>query len=129
MKIYSLAYHLNRFCFTNFSRSKKDLLVNNLGLIPHFKWVNEKKGIDFELFPNKYKIENDDSKANYSLFSISDSKELYLMNSLKQVDYLIKQNCFFSTTNLINKMSTIPAISISYKIPEKNIDENFNLDL
>jgi len=129
LKIYSLAYHLNRFCFTNFSRSKKDLLVNNLGLIPHFKWVNEKKGIDFELFPNKYKIENDDSKANYSLFSISDSKELYLMDSLKQVDYLIKQNCFFSTTNLINKMSTIPAISISYKIPEKNIDENFNLDL
>lgn len=129
MKIYSLAYHLNRFCFTNFSRSKKDLLVNNLGLIPHFKWVNEKKGIDFELFPNKYKIENYDNEPNYSLFSISDSKELYLMNSLKQVDYLIKQNCFFSTTNLINKMSTIPAISISYKIPEKNIDENFNLDL
>lgn len=129
MKIYSLAYQLNRFCFTNFSRSKKDVLVNNLGLIPHFKWVNEKKGIDFELFPNKYKIENYDNKPNDSLFSISDSKELYLIDSLKQVDYLIKQNCFFSTTNLIKKMSNIPTVSISYKIPEKNIDENFNLDL
>lgn len=124
-----MAYQLNKLCFTNFLRSKKDALANNQSFIPHYKWTNEKKGIDFELFPNKYKIENKENKLKDSLFSISDSKELYLIQSLKQVDYIIKQNCFFSTNNLIKKISNIPAISISYKVSAKNIDENLNLDL
>ena len=72
-------------------------------MIPHFNWNNEKKGISFELFENKFTVEDKDPGLIDSLFSLSISKELSLIESHKEVDFFIKQNCFFSTSNLIEK--------------------------
>ena len=98
-------------------------------MIPHFNWNNEKKGISFELFENKFMIEDEDPKVMDSLFSLSISKELSLIKSHNEVDFFIKQNCFFSTSNLIEKMSKIQNISLIYRVPNSELLENFNFDL
>ena len=98
-------------------------------MIPHFNWNNEKKGISFELFENKFMVEDEDSKVMDSLFSLSISKELSLIKSHKEVDFFIKQNCFFSTSNLIEKMSKIQNISLIYRVSNSELSENINFDL
>lgn len=98
-------------------------------MIPHFNWNNEKKGISFELFENKFTVEDKDPGLIDSLFSLSISKELSLIESHKEVDFFIKQNCFFSTSNLIEKMSKIQNISLIYKVPNSELSENINFDL
>ena len=98
-------------------------------MIPLFNWNNEKKGISFELFENKFMVEDKDSGLKDSLFSLSISKELSLIESHKEVDYFIKQSCFFSTSNLIEKMSKIQNISLIYRVPNSELSENFNFDL
>jgi len=98
-------------------------------MIPLFNWSNEKKGISFELFENKFMVEDKDSGLKDSLFSLSISKELSLIESHKEVDFFIKQNCFFSTSNLIEKMSKIQNISLIYRVPNSELLENFNFDL
>ena len=74
-------------------------------------------------------IESDESKLKDSLFSFSNSKELSLIESYKEVDFFIKQNCYFSTSNLIEKMSKIPNISFSYRLPKEQTFENFNFEI
>ena len=98
-------------------------------MIPLFNWKNEKKGISFELFENKFTVEDKDPGLIDSLFSLSISKELSLIESHKEVDFFIKQNCFFSTSNLIEKMSKIQNISLIYRVPSRELSENFNFDL
>ena len=110
-------------------RSNNDLTVDHKFMVPHFNWNNEKKGISFELFENKFIVEDEDSKVMDSLFSLSISKELSLIESHKEVDFFIKQNCFFSTSNLIEKMSKIQNISLIYRVQNNELSENFNFDL
>ena len=98
-------------------------------MVPHFKWNNVKKGISFELFENNFIVEDKDSKVMDSLFGLSISKELSLIESHKEVDFFIKQNCFFSTSNLIEKMSKIQNISLIYRVPNNELSQNFNFDL
>ena len=56
-------------------------------------------------------------------------KELSLIESHKEVDFFIKQNCFFSTSNLIEKMSKIQNISLVYKVQNCELSENFTYNL
>ena len=98
-------------------------------MVPHFNWKNEKKGISFELFENKFLVQDHDLELIDSLFSMSISKELSLVESHKEVDFFIKQNCFFSTSNLIEKMSKVQNISLIYRVPNSELSENLNFDL
>ena len=98
-------------------------------MIPHFKWKSEKKGIKFELFENKFTKEDNDPELKDSLFGMSIQKELSLIESHKEVDFFIKQNCFFSTSNLIEKMSKIQNISLVYKVQNSELSENFTFNL
>ena len=127
LKIFSLAFQINKYCFTNFVRSKNDLKIENTFYVPHYNWENKQKGIDFELFVNKLNIEVKETELTDSLFSFTNTKELSLIESHKEVDFFIKQNCYFSTSNLIDKMSKIPNISLVYKVPSDELLENFNL--
>ena len=74
-------------------------------------------------------MQDHDSELIDSLFSMSISKELSLIESHKEVDFFIKQNCFFSTSNLIEKMSKIQNISLIYKVQNSELSENFTFDL
>ena len=81
------------------------------------------------LFENKFMVEDKDSRLEDSLFGLSISKELSLIESHSEVDFFIKQKCFFSTSNLIEKMSKIQNISLIYRVPTNELTENFNFDL
>ena len=129
LKIFSLAFQINKYCFTNFVRSENDLTIENSFHIPHYNWENKQKGIDFELFANKLNIEVKETELTDSLFSFTNTKELSLIESYREIDFFIKQNCYFSTSNLIDKMSEIPNISLVYKVPNNELLENFNLDI
>jgi len=52
-----------------------------------------------------------------------------LVESHKEVDFFIKQNCYFSTSKLIQKMSKIPYISISYRLKGGKSIENLNFEI
>ncbi len=106
-----------------------DLKINSKYSLSHYRWTNVQKGIDFELFENKYKIHLKESRSIDSLFSFTNTKELSLIESHREVDFFIKQNCYFSTSNFIRKMSKLKNISLVYKIPNDKIQENFNFDL
>ena len=56
-------------------------------------------------------------------------KELSLIESHREVDFFIKQNCYFSTSNLIEKMSKVQNISLVYRVPNSELSENLNFDL
>lgn len=129
MKIFSLAFHINKQCYTNFIRSDNDLKIENKSNILHYTWKNKEKGIDFELFENKFNMETQESEVIDSLFSFANSKELSLIESHKEVDFFIKQNCYFSTSNLIEKISKISNVSLVYRLPSNELSENFNLDI
>ena len=129
LKIFSLCFLINKHCFTNFVRSKNDLKIENSFHIPHYKWENKQKGIDFELFGNKLNVEVKETELTDSLFSFTNTKELSLIESHREVDFFIKQKCYFSTSNLIDKMLKIPNISLVYKVPSAELLENFNLDI
>ena len=98
-------------------------------MIPHFKWKSQKKGISFELFENKFIQEGQDPELKDSLFGMTIPKELSLIESHKEVDFFIKQNCFFSTSNLIEKMSKIQNISLIYKVHNSELSDDFTFDL
>ena len=88
-----------------------------------------KKGISFELFENKFIQEGQDPELKDSLFGMTIPKELSLIESHKEVDFFIKQNCFFSTSNLIEKMSKIQNISLIYKVHNSELSDDFTFDL
>jgi hypothetical protein len=46
-----------------------------------------------------------------------------------EVDFFIKQNCYFSTSNLIERISKISNVSLVYKVQSNELSENFNLDI
>lgn len=124
-----MAFQINKYCFANFIRSNNDIKIENKSTVLHYNWENKQKGIDFELFKNKFKIEIEESELLDSLFSFANTKELSLIESHKEIDFFIKQNCYFSTSNLIEKMQKIPNISLVYKLPSTELSENFNLDI
>ena len=95
LKIFSLAFQINKYCFTNFVRSKNDLKIENSFHIPHYKWENKQKGIDFELFGNKLNVEVKDTELTDSLFSFTNTKELSLIESHKEVISLLNRNVIF----------------------------------
>ena len=103
--------------------------MDNEYYLPYFEWKVDKKGVDFELFPNKHSIEIEGNVMKDSLFSFTNSKELSLIESHKEVDFFIKQSCFFSTSNLIEKMSKIQNISLVYKVQNSELSENFTYNL
>ena len=129
LKIFSLAFQINKYCYSNFIRSNSDLKFENISNIHYYNWENKEKGIDFELFENKFNLEIQESELIDSLFSFANTKELSLIESHKEVDFFIKQNCYFSTSNLIERISKISNVSLVYKVPSNELSGNFNLDI
>ena len=50
-----------------------------------------------------------------------------MINKYKEVDFFIKQNCFYSTEKLIKALKQVKGIYFVYRIYE--IEENLNFDL
>jgi len=127
LKDYQIVYNINYLLKSRFKRSKKDIKLESNFYSSHYSWKSESKGIDFELFSNKLISENDSSQDIKGLFSYPELKELYLIKNYKEVDFLIKQNCFYPSEKLINTLKQVQGISFVYRIYE--FKENLNFDV
>ena len=54
-------------------------------------------------------------------------KELYLIKKYKEVDFFIKQNCFYPSEKLVNTLKQVKGISLVYRIYD--LEENLNFDV
>lgn len=127
LKDYQIAYNINYLLKSEFKRSKKDIKLEPHFYSSHYRWKSESKGIDFELFSNRLTGENDTNQDITGLFSYPELKELYLIKKYREVDFFIKQNCFYSSENLIKTLKQVNGISFVYRIYD--IEEILNFDL
>ena len=128
---YLLAFHLNTHCGCQFVKSKKKKQDHQSEHpFESFEWIDSIKGIEVRFFSNKYKIMQNDDQKGTSLFDLPETKELYLVQELKDADYIIKINSGIEVQFLIEQMESIDEISYRF-IPDKsqlNLDFSINID-
>ncbi|NBS18423.1 MAG: IPExxxVDY family protein [Flavobacteriia bacterium] len=115
---YLLAYLINSHCNTCFSRSQKEILFQE-GVFECFEWHDEYKGVKMWLISNRCTLTQLQKQKQYSLFDLPETKELYLMQDLKDVDYIIKIESGVEEKRLLEQIETIGEIGYSY-LPDPN---------
>jgi len=121
---YKLAYLLNRILGTNFSKSKKDLNIEELSKKTPFSLYNySNKKYDFEWFliANSSKRENQ-TESNELL--LTTETKTYLIPEKKKVDFFIKisGNVSYSfVVETIDKIKTIDQVITSYSIDKNTL--------
>jgi hypothetical protein len=115
---YLLAYLINSHCSTCFSRSQKEILFQE-GVFECFEWHDENKGVKMWLISNHCTLTQLQKQKQYSLFDLPETKELYLMQDLKDVDYIIKIESGVEEKRLLEQIETIGEIGYSY-LPDPN---------
>jgi len=124
---YYLAFLLNTHCQSSFVKSKNRKGSKQQKDYPFesYEWIDPINGIEIRIISNKHLIFQDENQKGSSLFDLPETKELYLVKDLKDVDYIIKINNGIETQLLLEKMESIVQISYRYLIDQSQ----FNLDL
>ena len=73
-------------------------------------------------------FQNETEKGT-SLFDLPRTKELYLIQDLKDVDYIVKIDSGIDANVLIQKMESIDQISYQYLIEQSRFDIDLSLNL
>mgnify|MGYP001594775983 FL=1 len=123
---YLLAYMLNTHCQSKFTHLKKN---NTKNLFESYEWMEPIKGIEVRLFFNRCIILQDDPQKGTSLFDLPETKELYLVNDLKDVDYIITINSGVEVETLFKKMESINQISHRFLPDQSQLNLDFSLNL
>jgi hypothetical protein len=123
---YLLAYMLNTHCQSKFTLQKKN---NTKNLFESYEWLEPIKGIEVRLFFNRCIILQDDPQKGTSLFDLPETKELYLVNDLKDVDYIIIINSGVEVLTLFKKMESINQISHRFLPDQSQLNLDFSLNL
>jgi hypothetical protein len=123
---YLLAYMLNTHCQSKFTLQKKN---NTKNLFESYEWLEPIKGIEVSLFFNRCIILQDDPQKGTSLFDLPETKELYLVNDLKDVDYIIIINSGVEVLTLFKKMESINQISHRFLPDQSQLNLDFSLNL
>ncbi|MDA9597065.1 IPExxxVDY family protein [Flavobacteriaceae bacterium] len=123
---YLLAYMLNTHCQSKFTLQKKN---NTKNLFESYEWLEPIKGIEVRLFFNRCIILQDDPQKGTSLFDLPETKELYLVNDLKDVDYIIIINSGVEVLTLLKKMESINQISHRFLPDQSQLNLDFSLNL
>ena len=123
---YLLAYLLNTHCGFKFTRSKKNSAKNTF---ESYEWIEPFKGIEVRLFLNRCILLQNDPQKGASLFDLPETKELYLMQDLKEVDYIIKIDSGIDDLVMIDSIESIDQVSYRYLIDQSQlkIDSRLNL--
>ena len=125
---YSMAFILNKNLRANFTRDEKIILYKN-ATFEIFQWENLIKGINCSLISNKKFIDfRSDIKTN-SLFNLSETKKVSLLDSLPNVDYLIKTKHGLDINHTIKTLNKLPQLVLSYIVDNTIVKSNFNLIL
>ncbi len=123
---YHLAFLLNAYCQCSFVQSKNRKGTKKIDFpFERFEWIDQSKGIEIRMISNKHQKFQNDIRKESSLFDLPETKKLYLLEDLKNVDYIIKINTGIEAQDLLNKMESIDQISYRYLIDLNQL----NLDL
>ncbi|MGB2252993.1 MAG: IPExxxVDY family protein, partial [Flavobacteriaceae bacterium] len=94
-----------------------------------YEWINPIKGIEIRLFSNRYLKFRDEVQKGGSLFDLPETKELYLVQDLKDVDYIIKIDSGIEDQVMIERMESIDQVSYRYLIDQSQLKIDLSLNL
>ena len=126
---YFMAFLLNLKCNCRFVRSIKRKGVAQKDFpFEDYEWIDLVNGIEIRLFSNRILIFKDEIQKGISLFDVPETKELYLVQDLKEVDYIVKIDSGIEANMMIKKIESIDQISCLYLIDQSrlSIDPNLN---
>ena len=127
---YRLAFLLNSECqcrFTQTKFKKKGLPTDSYFVT--YEWIDLIKGIEIRLFSNRCLKFRDKLQKGSGLFDIPETKELYLVQDLKDVDYIMKIDSGIEGQTMIEKMEYIDQISYRYLIDQSKLKVDLSLNL
>ena len=127
---YRLAFLLNSECqcrFTQTKFKKKGLPTDSYFVT--YEWIDLIKGIEIRLFSNRCLKFRDKLQKGSGLFDIPETKELYLVKDLKDVDYIMKIDSGIEGQTMIEKMEYIDQISYRYLIDQSKLKVDLSLNL
>lgn len=127
---YYLAFLLNSNCQCQFAQKKKKKEGAEADhIFESYEWIDPIKGIEIRLFSNRYLKFQKDVQKGSSLFDLPETKELYLMQDLKEVDYIIKIDSGIDDQVMLDRIESIDQVSYRYLIDQSQlkIDSRLNL--
>lgn len=123
---FKFAFLLNSKCNSRFIKLKKEVFdIRSKVNFQIFEWIDDIKGISCYLFSNRFLLVEDHLEKGGGLFDVPETKELYLVQDLKDVDYIIKINSGIDAFSLVKELEKINEVSYCYQ-PDQN---KINLDL
>ena len=126
---YFMAFLLNLKCNCRFVRSIKRKGVAQKDFpFEDYEWIDLVNGIEISLFSNRILIFKNEIQKGISLFDVPETKELYLVQDLKEVDFILKIDSGIEANMMIKKIESIDQISYLYLIDQSrlSIDPNLN---
>ena len=119
---FKLAYLINLTCNSRFIKLKKKVHENGSKVeFQIFEWIDIARGICCYLFSNRSLSFKDDLEKGVGLFDIPETKELYLIQDLKEADYIIKINSGIDAASLVKELETIKEVSYCYQPHQSKI--------
>ena len=119
---FKLAYLINLTCNSRFYKLKKKVYENRSKVeFQIFEWIDIARGICCYLFSNRSLSFKDDLEKGGGLFDIPETKELYLVQDLKEADYIIKINSGIDAASLVKELETIKEVSYCYQPHQSKI--------
>ena len=119
---FKLAYLINLTCNSRFIKLKKKVYENGSKVeFQIFEWIDIARGICCYLFSNRSLSFKDDLEKGGGLFDLPETKELYLVQDLKDADYIIKINSGIDPASLVKELETIKEVSYCYQPHQSKI--------
>lgn len=127
---YQVAYLLNKYSKAKFKRHPKPIPwgTHSEGF-ERFRWEEPAKDIHVELFCNRLQIEDKKTTDAPSLFDQPQTKEVYLVTKLKNVDYFIVQYPTSSLPDFHQQLERLHPFEMMYAIDASEQPEELNLIL
>ena len=94
-----------------------------------YEWIAPLKGIEIRLFSKRILIFQNEVQNATSLFDLPETKELYLVQDLKDVDYIVKIDSGIEANVMIEKMESIDQISYLSLIDQSRLSIDLSLNL
>ena len=127
---YRLAFLLNSECQCRFTHTKfkKEGLVADCYFIT-YELIDLIKGIEIRRFSNRCLKFRDKLQKGSGLFDVPETKELYLMEDLKDVDFIIKIDSGIEGQTMIEIMESLDQVSYRYMIDQSKLKVDLSLNL
>lgn len=118
---YRLAFFLNKTLQLQLSRLKQTI-KHQEAKFQVYEWFNELTDVYWNLIPNKKQIKID--AGSVSLFNEETTKNVYLVNEVKQADFFLKIDADgtpLHINTIVQNINTIQQVATSYEVAVENL--------